>query len=279
MRDLSPAVLEAISDPATVIVTCWDIERQDGVVVRMTDFDQEVIVDSETYLPNGSTDRTAIRLSDGLSPDNLDIKGVFNSDLITDDDLQNGLYDYADLKVFLAFAENGPDETIPLLAGRFGLVESDGAAYSVEINSITQALMTQTGEVTTPTCRAAFGDERCRIDLSAYRHEYTLDTVEDGRTMTVVEGRQLALGSYVNGEAYLVDGDGIGLRTEIRAEDWPQILLMIPFPVIPKSGDKIELTAGCDKRRVTCVAFNNIENFQGEPDIPGIDALIAPESV
>ena len=42
------------------------------------------------------------------------------------------------------------------------------------------------------------------------------------------------------------------------------------------SGDSIRLEAGCDKRMETCrLKFNNILNYQGFPDIPGEDWVMA----
>jgi uncharacterized phage protein (TIGR02218 family) len=38
----------------------------------------------------------------------------------------------------------------------------------------------------------------------------------------------------------------------------------------------VRLEAGCDKRQATCrFKFNNIENFQGFPYIPGDDWLVS----
>jgi uncharacterized phage protein (TIGR02218 family) len=41
-------------------------------------------------------------------------------------------------------------------------------------------------------------------------------------------------------------------------------------------GDRVRLTAGCDKRMETCrLKFNNFLNFQGFPDLPGEDWVMA----
>jgi uncharacterized phage protein (TIGR02218 family) len=40
------------------------------------------------------------------------------------------------------------------------------------------------------------------------------------------------------------------------------------------SGDRVRISAGCDKRMVSCrYKFNNLANYQGFPDIPGEDWL------
>ena len=41
-------------------------------------------------------------------------------------------------------------------------------------------------------------------------------------------------------------------------------------------GTSVRLVAGCDKRMETCrLKFNNLLNFQGFPDLPGEDWVVA----
>jgi uncharacterized phage protein (TIGR02218 family) len=276
MRSLSPEQREALSSPATMLATCWRITRTDGEVLRMADADVEIVVDAQTYAPNGSTERTAVTLSDGLSPDNLDIRGVLNSALITDDDLELGRYDYAQVDVFLAFA-NLDLPPISLAQGKFGEIEMDNGAYTAEINGLTHALQTTIGEVTTPTCRATFGDGRCLASLSTWRHTYTLAGVSDARTLTLTGPSLLPAGTYKNGLIEMMDGPAEGLSMEIRAHSGLGLTLYLPLAVLPEAGDTLRVTAGCDKTRSTCRdVFENVINFQGEPDVPGVDALFAP---
>ena len=48
--------------------------------------------------------------------------------------------------------------------------------------------------------------------------------------------------------------------------------------MLPVAGNTVRVTAGCDKSLATCRdVFANVINFQGEPHVPGIDALAAPE--
>jgi uncharacterized phage protein (TIGR02218 family) len=48
----------------------------------------------------------------------------------------------------------------------------------------------------------------------------------------------------------------------------------------PQIGDRFFYYPGCDKRRETCFnKFDNILNFRGEPDMPGVDHMLAyPEA-
>ena len=54
-----------------------------------------------------------------------------------------------------------------------------------------------------------------------------------------------------------------------------QVFLHEPFPYPVQVGDTFALIVGCDRQRSTCgMKFNNVVNFRGEPDLPGMDRLI-----
>ena len=56
----------------------------------------------------------------------------------------------------------------------------------------------------------------------------------------------------------------------MRRELWEELRAEIA------AGDLVRLEAGCDKRMETCrLKFANILNFQGFPDIPGEDWVMA----
>lgn len=278
-RALSLAHKEALADPATILATIWRLTRTDGVVLRLTDLDVPLQSDGYAHLPNGSTERTSVRLGTGLGAGNLDIRGLFSSDQITEDDLRLGRYDHASLLVSIAFA-NRDLPSIPLAKGRFGEVSIDNGQYQVEINDLAQALQASIGEATSAACRADFADGRCQASLATWRATYTLASVPDARTLVLTGPSALPAGTYVNGLVEVMDGPAAGWRMEVRSWNAGTLTLglYLPLSVLPAAGATVRVTAGCDKSRATCKAvFGNVINFQGEPDVPGIDALAAPE--
>ena len=279
MKKLTPAVLAALADPATQIATCWRITRTDGKVVRLTDFDQAIVVDGQTYSSNGSTERSAVALSDGLSADNLTVRGVFKLGQVVESDMLDGRYDYAQIDIFLAFANGSAPGSIPLARGRFGVPSMDNGAYSVELQGLTYALSASIGEVTSPGCRASFGDARCAAGLPAWQHTYTLSAVADSRVLGLVGPSTLPAGAtYAQGLVEVLTGPAAGLKMEVRSVTGLALTLYLPLPTSPQPGDSVRVTAGCDKSRTTChTVFANAINFQGEPDLPGTDSLLAPE--
>lgn len=73
-----------------------------------------------------------------------------------------------------------------------------------------------------------------------------------------------------------LSGDGAGLWGTIKDDRFigkdRVVELWEPMRGILEAGTVVRLTAGCDKRFVTCSAkFSNIVNYQGFPDRPGED--------
>ena len=61
----------------------------------------------------------------------------------------------------------------------------------------------------------------------------------------------------------------------MKGDENQNITVVDPFPFQIKAGDLLEVHAGCDKRFVTCRnKFSNVENFRGEPHLPGVDAIL-----
>lgn len=279
MRQLSPAQQAALADTTSVQATLWRITRSDGVVLRLADLDVAVVADGQTYSPAGSTQRSSVRLSEGLQVDNLDIQGLLSTALITEADLLAGRYDYAEVLVSVAFA-NLALPSIPLAKGRFGEVWFDQGGYRVEVNGLTQALQASIGESTSAACRAQFGDARCGASLATWRDTYTLASVADARTLVLTGPNQLTAGTYAGGLLEVMSGPATGWKMEVKAWTAGSLTLglYLPLPVLPVAGNSMRVTAGCDKSLATCRdVFANVINFQGEPHVPGLDALAAPE--
>ena len=62
---------------------------------------------------------------------------------------------------------------------------------------------------------------------------------------------------------------------EVKEFASTQLVLALPMGKSIQVGDGFKVIAGCDKTREACrTKFNNILNFWGEPDVPGVDQLL-----
>ena len=82
-------------------------------------------------------------------------------------------------------------------------------------------------------------------------------------------------GSVTGGSAGAGSGAGAGVDRGIAAVDGARVLLEAPLEAGVRAGDVVRLEEGCDGRFATCCGrFGNGLRFQGEPHVPGTDALL-----
>lgn len=280
MKTLSPQQVSALADPNTIMTTIWDIVCLDGTVFRMTDYDSKLTIGGNEYVANGSTERSSITLGTGTAAGTVDIEGLLYTGLITESAIRSGKLNYADILISAAFV-NAIADPIPMTSGKFGEIVRSEGKYKIEINNLNYALQANIGEDTSPTCRVVLGSARCGIDIaSGWEQTYSIASVSGTRTIVLAGPAANPAGStYKNGLIELLSGPAAGLKLEVRSWDAGSLTLTtyLPLFILPVAGNSIKVRVGCDKSRATCkTVFANVINFQGEPDTPGIDAIMAP---
>lgn len=160
-----PAPLAAhLALERTTLCTCWKITRQDGAVFRFTDHDVALTVDGDSYLASTGYSRAAIAGSADLSVAETEVSGILDDASITEQDLRNGLWDYAEVRIFATNWASPSDGIIKLRRGFLGEVTADDSGrFRAELRGLAQMLQQRLGEVYTAECRADFGDARCRM--------------------------------------------------------------------------------------------------------------------
>ena len=101
MKAASPALATHLAGSVTTLATCWRITRTDGVVFRFTDHDQDLVVDGGDCTASAAYSQTAFSNDAGMGVDNLDVEGVFDSAAVTEEELRAGLFDRAEVRIFL----------------------------------------------------------------------------------------------------------------------------------------------------------------------------------
>jgi hypothetical protein len=165
-KSASSGLLADLQQDVAGLATLWTITRKDGVTLRFTDLDTDVLFDGDTYSAAVGYTRTAIESQVGTSVDNVDVTGFFNDDAISEHDLRAGRYDYANVSIRLVNWQNLANGPMTIRTGTLGEVNfSDNGQYSVEIRGLTQAYTTIIGVLVQAECRANVGDLHCKIPL------------------------------------------------------------------------------------------------------------------
>ena len=203
MRDIPEAMAARIESGAATLCHVWRLSRRDGVELGFTDHDRDLTVEGVVCRAASGWTAGAGESAVGPAAGSLVASGGLDDDVLTEADIRAGLYDGARVELWRV------DWTQPTLAVRVWTatltrLRREGEAFVAEMEGPLAALERVVGRSYGRDCDALLGDERCRVDTTAF----------PGQT--------------------------------------------------------------CDKRWATCIGtFSNGDNFQGFPDMPGDDFLMA----
>ncbi len=263
--------MDLLDGELTTIALCWRIERRDGVAIGLTTHDRDLAIDGLVHRAAPGMTPSAIKRSDGLEPDTMDIEGALTSGAIGEDDLIAGRWDGARVALF-AVDWSDPGATVPLGEGTIGAVETKDGAFTAELRGATAALDRPVVEATAPECRAELGDRRCRVAMAGRRRIVRMVSADDQEVE--VDEQEPTANAYRNGLLRWLSGPNCGLESAIAASAEAVVTLRAPPPFAGEPGALVELIEGCDKSIATCRSrFDNVLNFRGEPYLPGIDLL------
>ncbi|MEM6371506.1 MAG: DUF2163 domain-containing protein [Pseudomonadota bacterium] len=281
MSGQSDAFATHVERGLTTLCRAWAITRMDGTSFGFTDHDQELSFDGITFRAETGLSASALAQSTGLSVDNTEALGALSDVAVREDDIEAGRFDGAEVRAWLVnWAE--PDTRWLQFRGTIGEIRRAGGAFHAELRGLTEALNRPLGRIYQKPCTAVLGDAACGFDLTqpGYRHEGAADRVLDGRVFEwdVLSG--FDEGWFQRGRLDVLSGSAAGLWGMIKRDvldgEVRRVELWEPIRAAVSAQDTIRLTVGCDKRFETCrLKFNNLLNFQGFPDLPGDDWVMA----
>lgn len=276
MKAISTALDNHLKQEVTTLCTCWRVERLDGMVLGFTDHDQDLLFNGVLYESQHGYNRTAIASDSTMAVANLEIDGILDSEKITDNDLRNGLFDFANVFVFLVNWSDLTQGELKLRRGWFGEVTlTQNGMFHAELRGLAQALAHNFIEVFTPECRADFGDDRCKLVLSVFEQIGTVTAVGNRRQFTASATSEAGK-PFLGGRIEWVTGENAGRVIEIIDwKDTTKTFTLFDGTAYPIAiGDTFKVTPGCDKRFITCIGYGNAVNFRGEPHVPGQDEFL-----
>ena len=261
-------------DPAVISMTlCWRLDRRDGVTMGFTTHDRDLTIGGIVYRAAPGMLPSAISVSEGFDVDTLDVAGALTSDAIRADDLADGRWDGARVRIFATSWEAPGADVIALARGELGDVGIQGDGFTAEMRGPTALLERPVVDRTSPECRAELGDRKCRVDLAGRRHGQRIVDVIDPVTLRL-SGAEPSANAFAYGTLRWGEGGNCGLTSAILSSTGSTIILREPPPHPMLIGARVELIEGCDKSFDTCrVRFANGANFRGEPHLPGNDLL------
>ncbi len=270
-----------IAGGLTNLCRCWAITRKDGTQQGFTDHDAPITFDGLTFKADTGLTSSALSQSTGLSVDNAEAVGVLSDASIREADIMAGRYDGASVESWVVNWAN-PTERWLQFRGSLGELHSAAGAFTAELRGLTDGLNRPLGRVYQKPCTAILGDGKCQFDTSApgFFYETLVAQVAGGRSFEWPDLPGFAPEWFARGKLQVLDGDAMGLWGAIKEDRISNgsrvVELWEPIRADIQPGDRVRLTAGCDKRFATCRdKFSNLMNFQGFPDLPGEDWMMA----
>ncbi len=272
---MSAALAERLSGELVTLAWNWTLRRADGVVVGLTSHDRALTIDGVRHAARPGITPSAIRLSEAPETDGLAVQGALGGGLLKSADLAAGRW--ADARVELSvcdWRDPGAGQ-LRLAVGRIGDVTQalDGIGFEAELVPEMAQLLARGPTRLSPLCRARLGDARCGVDMAGRRHAGTVAAAFGNRLQLAEPPADPA--RFAQGRLRLLTGRMAGIDRQVVHLVADEVLLEDPLPDGVSAGDRIWLWEGCDRRFATCSArFGNAAAFDGEPHVPGSDALM-----
>lgn len=281
MAGMSDAFKAHLQSGRTTLCRAWAVTRKDGVQLGFTDHDCPLSFEGITFKPDSGLTAKALQQGTGLAVDNTEAMGVLSDAAIREEDIDAGRFDGAEVRAWLVNWA-APDVRWLQFRGSLGEIRRAGGAFHAELRGLTEALNTPQGRIYQKPCTAVLGDAACRFDLSqpGYRAELAAEDVQDAREFRWNTLPGYEPGWFQRGRLTVLSGAAEGLWGVIKQDrldgELRVIALWEPLGLEIAPGDLIRLDPGCDKRLETCrLKFANLVNYQGFPDIPGEDWMVA----
>lgn len=273
----NPAFEDHLARECTTLCHCWKVERRDGEVFGFTDHDRVLMVDGRSYQPESGFAQSEARSSLGMAVDTVDVEGALSSDLLSETEIEAGLFDDAIVETLLVNWRD-PSGFDVIRKARIGKITRSDGRFLAELESAAGSLDSPNGRYLRRSCDAALGDHRCKAPLTAAA--FNGEGVVAGATapgafrVTGLEGFAASWFSF--GTLTFQSGAHAGRAVAVdehRVDPAGMVLVLAADAPLPGVGDTFSIVAGCDKRFATCKAkFANAVNFRGFPHLPGNDA-------
>lgn len=278
MKALPGALATHVALGTTTLAYGLQITRSDAAVYAFTSAAENAILSGVTYQSAPGLDISSISLSAGAAVDNMELTTLDDASVFTRADVLGGLWRNAAFVIVRYNTASPSDGVETLMAGTLGEIHYRRNSLTVELRGLQQFLQQPIGSVSSKTCRARLGDSMCTKALGPLTFAATVTSVTSNQIFTATALTQAA--DYF-GEGILTwtSGPSINLSQKVKTHDTGGVLTlsMAMFQTVA-IGHTFNVIAGCRKRMAEdCITkFSNVLNFQGEPHLPGVDAVTKP---
>jgi len=273
MKTLPTDLANHIAGGTTTLADLLKITRTDAQVFAFTSATEDVTIDGTVYSAATGLAISSIESAAGLAVDNLELSTLDDGSTFSRADVLSGRWRNAAFTISRYNWANPSDGVEVRMAGTIGDVYLKRGQVVAELRGLQQALQQPVGSVSSKTCRARLGDALCTVNLATLTVTGSVTAVASAQQFT--DSTQAQADDYfAEGVLTWTSGPNNGLTVKVKSFAAGVFTLSLPMISAIAIGHTFSVIAGCQKRLSDCAdKFNNVLNFQGEPHLPGIDAL------
>ena len=274
---------EHLKSVCTTTCRAWAVTRKDGVQLGFTDHDCDLEFDGIKFRADTGMTARAVQSSTGMAVDDSEAVGALNSAAISERDIEFGLYDDAEVRAWwLNWADTRQRQLA--FSGTIGEIERSEGTFRAELRGLAERLNQPRGRVSQKGCLAKLGALECGVDLEqlGYNAEGVISSISGETSFSVSIDGTFENRWFERGALHVLSGEAAGAQVKIKSDrqvegtDDRDLQIWSAARRRLRIGDSVKLYAGCDKRFDTCrIKYRNGANFQGFPDVPGDDWMVA----
>jgi hypothetical protein len=162
MLSIPPAMQASLDAGVTTHVWCWRVTRVDGAVFGFTDHDRDLEFDGLTWRAGSGFGGAEAEAALGLAPSQTDLAGALDDAVLTEADLEAGLWAGARVEGWRVDWSD-TDLRVLVSTGELGEITRLDGRFEAELLGLAHRLERVTGRVFTRRCDARLGDGRCGV--------------------------------------------------------------------------------------------------------------------
>ena len=166
MKTVGANLLTHLAEEVTTIAACWKLTTANNVVRGFTSHTVDLTVSGVLYRSAQGFTPTTIQGTSGMGVDNLNIHGFLDALGIREVDVNNGVYDGAQIEVFMVNHADLTHGIVKMRKGFLGNVKLSRQGFESEVRGLLWRFQRTILELYSPGCRADLGDARCGVRLA-----------------------------------------------------------------------------------------------------------------
>lgn len=256
--------------------------------IYLTTSANEIEFEGNTYIVANAVDLSAQSEEVSGSSYDVEMQGAIDSDLLTNADLNNGVYRGARVDEYIVDPKYPYAGALRTYTYFIKEVEWDGEVFRTDCGGIQDNVKRKKGETFSRQCVVQLFSSHCGLSRQANQFPSNVPAAVTGVTS---RRRMTSIGfpsgnnpndHFIFGTVQFTSGGNTGRFATIISYDDGEFILAQNMPFAIKEGDTFFAYPGCQKTTEHCANkfnVNNLRNFQGNPYVRGASASVdAPAS-